>query len=247
LCEKGEKSRRHTVLHDLWHTGLWTRLEDSLASGCPLDDRSGDPFFTRPDVLVRFFPNLAQAMAETTREEALELAAQLALPASARVLDLGGGAGHFARAIADAHPTAEVVLFDQPAVVAACGSAVHPRVQAVAGDFLIDPLDDARAAGFDYALLSRVLMGLDDARAALLLERVRAVLRPGGVVGLVELRRGGGVAGRVAALLDVDMLLLTGGAVRGVEDLRALLTAAKLSAGAPRSLGQLLLRIEGRV
>ena len=31
LCEKGEASRRHTVLHDLWHTGLWTRLEESLA------------------------------------------------------------------------------------------------------------------------------------------------------------------------------------------------------------------------
>ena len=166
FCEKGEASRRHTVLHDLWHTGLWTRLEESLASGRPLDDRSGDPFFTRPDVLVRFFPNLAQAMVETTREEALELAEELALPAFARVLDLGGGGGHFARAIADAHPDAEVVLFDQPPVIAACGSAVHPRVQAVAGDFLVDPLDDARGAGFDRVLLSRVLMGLDDARAA---------------------------------------------------------------------------------
>jgi SAM-dependent methyltransferase len=246
LCEKGEESRRHTVLHDLWHTGLWTRLEESLASGRPLEDRSGDLFFTRPDVLVRFFPNLAQAMAETAREEALELAAELALPSCARVLDLGGGAGHFARAIADAHPDAKVVLFDQPAVIAACGSAVHPRVQAVAGDFLVDPLDEASGVGFDYVLLSRVLMALDDARAARLLERVRAVLRPGGVVGLVELRRGDGVAGRVAALLDVDMLLLTGGAVRSVEELRALLATATLCAGSPRSLGRLLLHIEGR-
>jgi SAM-dependent methyltransferase len=245
LCEKGEASRRHTVLHDLWHTGLWTRLEESLVSGHPLCDRRGDPFFTRPDVLVGFFPNLAQAMAESTREEALELAEKVVLPPSARVLDLGGGAGHFARAIADAHPDAEVVLFDQPPVIAACGSAVHPRVRAVAGDFLVDPLDASRA-GFDYVLLSRVLMGLDDARAAQPLDRVRAVLRPGGVVGLVELRRGEGVAGRVAALLDVDMLLLTGGAVRSAEELRALLAAANLSNDAPRSLGQLLLRVEGR-
>jgi len=245
FCEKGEASRRHTVLHDLWHTGLWARLEESLASGRPVGDRSHDPFFSRPDVLLRFFPNLAQAMAETTRDEVSELAAQLALPAFARVLDLGGGTGQFARAIADAHPDAEVVLFDQAPVIAACDGGVHPRVQAMAGDFMTDPLDPG-GAGFDRVLLSRVLMGLGDVRAAELLARVRAVLRPGGVVDVVELRRGEGVAGRVAALLDVDMLLLTGGAVRSPSELRALLAAAELHAGAPRSLGAGMVRIEGR-
>jgi hypothetical protein len=50
----------------------------------------------------------------------------------------------------------------------------------------------------------------------------------------------------VAALLDVDMLLLTGGAVRTPEELRALLAAAELHPGEPRSLGKLMLRIEGR-
>lgn len=245
FCEKGEASRRHTVLHDLWHTGLWARLEEALASGRPISDRSGDPFFTRPDVLARFFPNLAQAMVETTRDEAAELAEQLALPAFARVLDLGGGAGQFARAIADAHPDAEVVLFDQPPVIAASAGAAHPRVQAIGGDFLTSSLDPA-GAGFDRVLLSRVLMGLDDSRAALLLGRVRAVLRPGGVVDVVELRRGAGAAGRVAALLDVDMLLLTGGAVRTTSELHALIAASELHPGEPRSLGRLLVRIEGR-
>jgi hypothetical protein len=50
----------------------------------------------------------------------------------------------------------------------------------------------------------------------------------------------------VAALLDVDMLLLTGGAVRPVSELRALLASAELRPGEPRSLGRFLLRIEGR-
>jgi hypothetical protein len=243
LCEKGEASRRHIVLHDLWHTGLWTRLEESLASGRPLGDRSGDPFFSRPDVLARFFPNLAQAMAETTREEAFELAEALALPAFARVLDLGGGSGQFARAVADAHADAEVVLFDQAPVIA-CAPA-HPRVQPLAGDFLRDPLDPS-GAGYDRILISRVLMGLDDSRAAELLSRARLALRPGGAVDVIEPGRMAGAAGRVAALLDVDMLLLTGGAVREVVDLRALLAAAELHAGEPRSLGGWLLHIEAR-
>ena len=246
LCEQGEASRRHTVLHDLWHTGLWTRLEESLASGRPLRDRSGDPFFTRPDILTQFFPTLAQAMVESSREEVLELAEVIDLPASARVLDLGGGAGQFARAIAEAHPDAEVVVFDQPPVIAASRSERHARIQAIAGDFLVDPLDDANGAGFDRVLLSRVLMGLDDVHAVQLLDRVRAVLRPGGVVDVVELRGGEGVAGRVAALLDVDMLLLTGGAVRSTEELRALLSAAGLTAEPPRPLGPLMVRFEAR-
>jgi SAM-dependent methyltransferase len=239
----GVASRRHTGLHDLWHTGLWARLEESLASGRPLADRRGDPFFSRADVLARFFPNLARAMAETTREEARELAESTALPAFARVLDLGGGAGQFARALADAHPDAEVVLFDQPPVLAA--APAHPRVRPVAGDFFRDPLDPD-GAGYDRVLLARVLMGLSDSRAAELLARVRGALRPGGAVEVVELRRGAGAAGRVAALLDVDMLLLTGGAVREVDELRALLAAAELRAGEPRSLGRWLLRIEAR-
>ncbi len=245
FCEKGEASRRHTVLHDLWHTGLWTSLEESLASGRPVADRSRDPFFTRPDVLARFFPNLAQAMAETSRDEAHEFAERLALPAFARVLDLGGGAGQFARAVAEAHADAEVVLFDLPPVIAAGAAAAHPRVHAVAGDFLRDPLDPS-GAGYDRVLLSRILMGLDDAHAVELLGRVRGALRPGGVVDVIELRRGEGAAGRVAALLDVDMLLLTGGAVRRAEELRALLAAAGLHPGEPRSLGRLFVRIEAR-
>jgi demethylspheroidene O-methyltransferase len=245
FTEKGERSRRHTVLHDLWHTGLWTRLEESLTSGTPLADRSGDPFFTRPDVLARFFPNLARAMAETSRDEAPELAATLALPARARVLDLGGGLGSFANAIVARHPGAEVELFDLPPVIAEAVRQVDPRVEVCAGDFLRDPLDPS-GRGFDRVILSRVLMGLDDVQAVELLRRVLAVLRPRGVVDVLEPRRGPGAAGRVAALLDVDMLLLTGGAVRSAEELRALLAAAGLRPAAERSLGAFLLRIEAR-
>jgi hypothetical protein len=246
FTEKGERSRRHTVLHDLWHTGLWTRLEESLASGAPVADRSRDPFFTRPDVLARFFPNLARAMAETSCDDARELAAALTLPPRARVLDLGGGLGNFADAIAALHPDAEVELFDQPPVIAEAARELDPRVAACAGDFLRDALSPA-GVRFHRVILSRVLMGLDDVRAVELLRRVRNVLHPQGAVDVLELRRGKGAAGRVAALLDVDMLLLTGGSVRSAEELRALLAAAGLRPGAERSLGRLLLRIEARL
>jgi demethylspheroidene O-methyltransferase len=250
LTAKGEASRRHVVLHDLWHWGLWARLEESLESGAPISDRGSDPFFSRTEVLSGFFPNLALAMAETSHVEARALAKRLELPERARVLDLGGGVGQFARAIAAARPDAEVVVFDLPPVAAEAerslaAAGLGRRARAVAGDFERDPLD-AEERGFDRVVLSRVLMGLDDERATRLLRRSRSVLRAGGSVDVCEPRRGPGSAGRIAALLDVDMLLLSGGSVRSVPELRTLLEAAGLAPGFVRPLGRWLIHLEGR-
>ena len=52
------------------------------------------------------------------------------------------------------------------------------------------------------------------------------------------------IAGHMAS--DESSLLLTGGAVRRGEELRALLAAARLHPGRERSLGPLLLHIEAR-
>jgi precorrin-6B methylase 2 len=243
LVGTGDLSRRSVVLHDLWHFGLWARLEASLRSGAPVADRTGDPFFSDPAVLGAFFPNFTRAMEETGREAAARLARELPLAGSERVLDLGGGGGGFAAALARAHPKLEAVVFELPPVareaervLAAAG--LEERVEVRAGSFLADALDPS-GRGFDLALLSRVLMGLGDGDAAALLSRARAALRPGGRVVVHEFRRGEGAAGRVAALLDLDMLLLTGGAVRAPESLVALLEQAGFAGAAQRPFGAL--------
>jgi SAM-dependent methyltransferase len=246
----GERSRRSVVLHDLWHWGLWSRLEESLRSGAPVADRKGDPFFSDPAVLRCFFPNLARAMQETSRDESERLARELPLSGAERVLDLGGGAGNFCAALARAHPKLELVLFDlqpvaQEAERALALAGLAERVAVRAGSFLVDPLDPD-GAGFDVILLARVLMGLADPDAAGLLSRVRAALRPGGRVLMHEFRRGRGKAERVAALLDLDMLLLTGGALRSADGLAALLRAAGFADVRARPFGALGVLLEGR-
>jgi len=243
LVGTGDLSRRSIVLHDLWHWGLWGRLEASLRSGAPLADRTGDVFFSDPAVLGAFFPNFARAMDETGREAALRLARELPLAGSERVLDLGGGAGGFAAALARAHRKLEAVVFELPPVAREAERALETaglagRVAVRAGSFLSDPLDP-EGAGFDLALLSRVLMGLNDADAATLLERTRAALRPGGRAVVHEFRRGAGAGERVGALLDLDMLLLTGGAVRRPEALAELLEGAGFAAVEQRPFGAL--------
>jgi predicted O-methyltransferase YrrM len=250
LVGTGERSRRAVVLHDLWHWGLWARLEDSLRSGAPVADRRGDPFFSDPGVLARFFPNLARAMEETSREASARLARELSLAGSERVLDLGGGTGNFAAALAAAHPKLELVVFDRAPVAqeasrALARAGLAGRVAVRAGDFLADPLDP-EGRSYHLALLSRVLMGLADADAAALLRRVRGALHAGGRVVVLEFRRGRGPGERVGALLDLDMLLLTGGAVRRPAVLAALLEAAGFAAVAARPFGELGVLVEGR-
>jgi protein-L-isoaspartate O-methyltransferase len=243
LVGTGDRSRRSIVLHDLWHWGLWGRLEASLRSGAPLAERAGDVFFSDPAVLGAFFPNFARAMEETSRDAAARLARELPLAGSERVLDLGGGAGGCAAALARAHPKLEVVVFELPPMAREAERALEAaglaeRVAVRAGSFLADPLDP-EGAGFDLALLSRVLMGMSDRDAAALLARTRAALRPGGRVVVHEFRRGDGAAERVGALLDLDMLLLTGGAVRRPEALASLLEGAGFLAALCRPFGAL--------
>lgn len=241
------RPRTHVVRHDLWHQGLWARLEEAVASGRPLADRSQDPFFRDPAVLGAFFPNLAGAMDETAREEAPALVEALALRGDERLLDAGCGAATHALALARAHPALRVEALDLGPVAAEAQRAVasaglEGRVAVRAADLRADPLDPD-GEGFDVVLLSRVLMGFPDDDAVALLRRVREVLRPGGRVAVHAFRRAGG-AERVAALLDLDMLLLTGGAVRDAASLGALLRAAGFGPPRSRPVGSLGLYVE---
>jgi SAM-dependent methyltransferase len=250
LVGTGERSRRSTVLHDLWHWGLWGQLEGSLRSGSPVPDRKHDPFFSDPAVLAAFFPNLARAMDETGRAASARLARELRLDGCERVLDLGGGGGCFAAELARLYPTVEVELLDLPPVAREAERALglhgpEGRVRVRGADFFADPLDPT-GAGFDVVLLSRVLMGLDDRAAVALIERVAATLRPDGRVVVHEFRRGRGPGDRVGALLDLDMLLLTGGAVRRPAELAALLARGGLPRVAERRLGPIGLHLEAR-
>lgn len=249
LVGTGDLSRRSVVLHDLWHWGLWSRLEGSLRSGAPVAERRSDPFFSDPAVLVAFLPNLARAMEETSRETSEQLAGVLGLEGEERVLDLGGGAGNFAAALARAHPALRIELIDLPPVAreaehALARQGLTERIAVRGENFLTETLDPT-GAGYDLVLLSRVLMGLTDADALELLARVRDALRPGGRAVVHEFRRGEGPAERVAALLDLDMLLITGGAVRPAHRLAALLEAAGFQDVGVQPFGALGVLVEG--
>jgi len=113
--------------------------------------------------------------------EALELAnAPLA-----RVLDLGAGTGLLSGMVAAAHPGAELVLVDGARAMldrARERLRGHPAASLACAD-----LRDALPAGpFDAVVSALAIHHLDDDAKRVLLGRVHAVLRPGGVFSWAE-------------------------------------------------------------
>lgn len=136
------------------------------------------------------------------------------------VVDVGGGTGAMLSELIRRHHRLHGVLFDLPEVVA----EVEPRaaIEVVSGDFL------AGVPAGDAYVVSRILHGLDDVKAALVLANIRAAARPGARVLLIEAVIPRGNAPNGSKWLDLLMLVLTGGRERTEEEWLALLERAGL-------------------
>ena len=64
-----------------------------------------------------------------------------------RFVDLGGGTGHLAMAMADRYPDMKTAVFDLPPAVDFAREFVDARVELIAGDFFRDPLPPADLYG----------------------------------------------------------------------------------------------------
>jgi len=199
----------------------WAHLADAVRFGAVgFELAHGDRFFEHldhaPDLRAAF---LAAGRGDAAWEQELALACPLAEARTA--LDVGGGDGALLDAIAAAHPHVAATLLERPSVVPHL-----PRDRpwgVVAGDFTREI-----PAGFDVYLFRRVLHDHDDAVAGRILTNVRRALGPGGRVLALEYLRAPGHES-ATAMLDVTMLVLTGGRERSEAEHEALLSHAGLA------------------
>lgn len=184
----------------LWLRNLraHARLPEVLREGGPLVDTEerkpgGD--------IVRFMA----AMASRDRDQ-VEATVERALarrPQASKALDLGGGPGVYARALA--RRGLEVTIMDRSEVIDhvadAYGLAGDRAIRLVPGDFLVDPLPEGP---FDLVLLSNIthMFGPDVNR--MLFGKARHVLVPRGVIAVGDFVRG---RSDRAARFAVTMLL----------------------------------------
>jgi SAM-dependent methyltransferase len=210
LCDPGGPGYAAGALsHWLRSMRAWTRLDEVLHRGGPLEERP-----TRRDEprVARFMSAMAAAPDARTKR-IVDLCLQRR-PGARTVLDLGGGPGHLSRGFVARGLSATIVDTEDVVqhVTGAYGLGGDDHIAMVAADFNVDPLP---RGPFDVVLLSNILHIYSPERNAALVARVAEVTARGGVVAVAEFLRGR--SGR-AARFAVQMLLHTGEGDAYAED-----------------------------
>ena len=131
-----------------------------------------------------------------------------------------GVAASWLAGLRTSYPGATVILFDRGHVLTM--APPDDRVQLVSGDFL-----EASRAPEAY-FLKFVLHDWDDARATQILRNCRDALPAEGRVFVVEVVMPDETSPSMAKTHDVNMLVLTGGRERTLDEYRSLFSAARL-------------------
>ena len=133
------------------------------------------------------------------------------------VVDVGGGQGAFIARILAARPTMRGILFDQPHVIARAeeplrAARVDDRCELVGGSFF-----EAIPQGGDAYILKSILHDWNDEDAAAILRSCRRAIGPNGTLVVVEHLIEPCNTGLEGKLMDLNMMVMTGGVERTHE------------------------------
>lgn len=210
----------------------WRHLAQSLRTGMPVRDGTADDFFGwlagQPDELA----STHRAFASYARHDYAKLPRVRDFGAHDSVLDAGGGTGELAFALLRANPTMRATVMDRPEVASFYEPPgdVAGRCSFVAGDiFRKWPVRS------DAVVLARVLHDWPDDDARRILARARESMPVGGSLYVVEMTLD--EATGAGGLLDLNMLVMTGGRERTLREFQDLLAEAGFQLGDARPTG----------
>jgi SAM-dependent methyltransferase len=213
-------AREHLVAGSRWWMGpYYPPVSDRPIAADLLEIlRTGRParYASRPDeadwheamTTEPIAEEFTAAMDTRGRITAQALAARLDLPQGARVLDVAGGSGVFACALAARNPQLKAVVFEKPPVDRIAAQAIEARgfggrVSVMAGDMLAGPLP----AGFDVHLFSNVLHDWDEDVVRDIIVRSAAALPSDGMIVVHEMFLDDSKSGPLAAA-EYSVLLM---------------------------------------
>jgi SAM-dependent methyltransferase len=166
-----------------------------------------------------------QAMIALSQGGNIETARAYDFSVCRRVVDVGGGHGQLLSAIVTLNPHLTGVLLDLPAGIEAARRGVGgplPRCELVAGDFF------AEVPAADTYVIKKVIHDWDDGRALTILKNCRRAMEPGGRLLVIETIVPPGNGPDPIKLMDVNMLVVTGGMERTREQYEHLFSMAGL-------------------
>ena len=208
--------------HD--HYDSWRNVETCLREdGTAFERTYGMPIWRYYDEHPETNALFGEAMTNLTAIANAGILSGYQFASFRRVIDVGGGHGSFLCAILDHHPDATAVLFDLPSVLADAEKAGfvkrhQARLELASGDFF-----EAVPANGDLYLLKFVLHDWDDARSVHILNNVRRVIDPSGRLIVVEIVLPPMNEPHIGPLIDLNMMVMTGGAERTEVEYRELL------------------------
>lgn len=229
LSEDGTNSLRHLaqVQAAPGHWLSWGRFTDTVRAGRSQVDAalgmSIFDYFAATPLEAELF---SEAMTDLSTPVIDESLAYLQVDPGDMVVDIGGANGAFVLSLLAEHPAAGGVVIDLPHVVPGAEReaklrGLQQQFGVVAGDFFTEV-----PAG-DLYLLKYILHDWDDESCISILERCREAMNPGARLAIVDITLGDIDPG-IGALMDMNMLAMTTGVERRLQDVDRLLTSAGL-------------------
>ncbi len=210
-----------------WHWKVWGSAYDSVKTGetaFPLvHGAEVFPYFAANPDAARVFD---RAMTSMSHSAAAAVAEAYDFSGVEWLADIAGGHGTLLAGILRANPGMRGILFDQPQVIAGAGErlaaeGVAERVQLESGDFF-----KSVPAAADAYVMKYIIHDWDDERALTILRNVRRAMPGHARLLLVETVISDGNAPHFGKLIDLEMLLFTGGRERTKSEYRSLLERA---------------------
>jgi ubiquinone/menaquinone biosynthesis C-methylase UbiE len=186
----------------------WSRLDEAVTSGQAL-------FPSYAERVAKDLPSVERfllALNDIAETAAPGVIATGAFQSARAILDLGGGGGGYAAALASALPSVRVTLADLPPILPiALGylkeKGLADRIELVAADFQKENWG-IEGRTFDAVFLSHVLHDFDAAGASAIVARAASLVKRGGkLIVLDVLVPNGGHQNPVEALFDLMMLV----------------------------------------
>ena len=200
----------------------WAGVAEALRTGTPaFPAKYGASFFAWIAGEPARLESYQRAMATYARHDYESLSEVVDFSNHESLLDAGGGTGELAFALLRSCPGLTATVLDMPGVVelASVPDDLRGRCSFVGGDLFREwPMRS------NAVILARVLHDWPDGDALRILKRARGAMDRNGMLYVVEmpLDEGTGAGG----LLDLHMLVMTGGRERTVEQFGELLTSA---------------------
>jgi O-methyltransferase domain/Dimerisation domain len=208
------------------HYRAWAELIDSVRTGgCAFEKVFGENIFAYLSKHPEQGAIFDEAMTGVHGVETSAMLDAYDFTSIGTLVDVGGGNGRTLAGVLQRYPTMKGILFDMPRIVERARSelaaaGVTDRCQVVGGDFF-----QSVPPGGDAYMMRHIIHDWDEDRCRTILRNCRAVMPSHGKLLVVEVVIPTGNDANWGKLLDLNMLVMPGGAERTEAEYRELFAA----------------------